>query len=907
MNAERWKKVKNILEDVIEVAPNSRAAFLEKVCANDADLRGEVEKLLEFESAESDFLEQDAVAHLFENESFSKNQIGQQIGNYKITGELGSGGMGAVFLAERADGEFTQKAALKLIKRGMDSDAVLRRFLNERQILAALEHPNIARLVDGGTTRDGLPFFVMEFVEGRNVLDYADAENLDLDERLNLFREICAAVAYAHRNLVIHRDLKPSNILVTGDGTPKLLDFGIAKLLRSDAAAETGTQMQVFTPDYASPEQVRGEKLTTATDVYSLGVILYELLTGRRPYRTDSKNIGEIIKAVCETEPKPPSAAIWDFGFRISDLYVQNKSETNQTEKQNNQTNPKSQIRNPKSLRGDLDNIILKALRKEPERRYSSVEQLADDLRRHQTGLPVTASKDTWRYRITKFVARNRAAVAAVALLILALVGGVVGTSWQAIRAERMRREAETERARAERRFENLRAISNSLVSEIERAIRDLPGSLPARKLLLDRAVEQLDALAADSDGHTDLQLELAWAYQNLGWMPDGKLSERRKIYEKAAALTEKVLAAEPQNNKARDRLAMIYLDLINLARMRGDVEYTLEYNRRAVEIVEQILRDAPATPEFRDSFWTVYYHYALTEQQLGQAAESVATARKILPAAEEMYRSGSETDGYDFMKPHLTRLQIGYGLSYAGDYPAALKEFETALAECRAEAGTRPDNTILRRNEANIRLQMAAALEFSGAAGDALEQVKIAAAIRERMAADNPKDLDFQIAVADAELLLGQMLARQNQPQTVEKRVRRALETYEKIAAIDADRLQVKILAARARANLGNFLASEGNLSEGLRHLREAVRFYETNGAATTPDAGLKRHYAEALGQLAAALVKNKPPLTEAREVYRKSLELWQDLESRGVLKASDAAQAGEVSRRLSELGKTR
>lgn len=310
MNAEKWQKVKSILEVAIEIAPAARDSFLEKACGADEDLRREVKALLDFEDAPSGLLDQNAFSAVTGNGDGARDFLGKQIGSYKITDELGAGGMGLVFLAERADGAFEQKVALKLIKRGMDSDAILRRFVNERQILASLEHPNIAHLVDGGTTDNGSPYFVMEYVEGTPVTDYASRENLDLEDRLNLFRKICAAVSFAHSNLVIHRDLKPSNILVTRDGEVKLLDFGIAKLLKADAnGGDTATQMRVFTPEYASPEQVKGEKLTTATDVYSLGVILYELLTGTRPYKTDSQNIGEIIRAVCETEPERPSVA----------------------------------------------------------------------------------------------------------------------------------------------------------------------------------------------------------------------------------------------------------------------------------------------------------------------------------------------------------------------------------------------------------------------------------------------------------------------------------------------------------------------------------------------------------------------------------------------------------------------
>lgn len=316
MKPENWQKLKGILEQAVEIAPENRVSYLEKVCAGDANLRREAEAFLEYED-DSDWLEDSAFSIVAENETNKKSLVGTEIGRYKIVSELGAGGMGAVFLAERADGEFSQKVALKLIKRGMDSDAVLRRFYNERQILASLEHPNIAHLVDGGTTGEGVPYFVMEYVEGATILEYADAQNLDLTERLNLFCEVCAAVQFAHQNLVIHRDLKPSNILITSDGKAKLLDFGIAKLLNSDAQNQTATQMQIFTPEYASPEQTKGAKLTTATDVYSLGVILYELLTGTRPFQTAEKSRFEISEAVITQEPPRPSSIVQNSKFKI--------------------------------------------------------------------------------------------------------------------------------------------------------------------------------------------------------------------------------------------------------------------------------------------------------------------------------------------------------------------------------------------------------------------------------------------------------------------------------------------------------------------------------------------------------------------------------------------------------------
>ncbi len=906
MTPERWKQVKSVLEQAIEVPTAARANFLDEACGDNTELRREIESLLDYSETENDLLENNAFSEIFENSATAKKAIlpGMQIGNYKIAGELGAGGMGAVYLATRADGAFEQRAALKIVKRGMDSEAVLRRFFRERRILAALNHPNIARLLDGGSTPDGLPYFVMEYVEGETVTEYAERKNLSLAERLELFREICAAVSFAHANLVIHRDLKPSNILVTEDGSLKLLDFGIAKLLTNETDGETSTQgMQIFTPEYASPEQVRGEKLTTSTDIYSLGGLLYELLTGSRPYQTGSRNIGEIIRAVCETEPKPPSAAIWDSRFGISDL-KETSSNGKKTASNEPKTNPKSRISNPKLLRGDLDNVILKALRKESERRYSSVEQFSEDVRRYLDGLPVLASKDTWRYRAAKFARRNRRSVAFSALIFLAIIGGIAGTSWQAVRAERERDIARLERDRAERRSAELRKMSNSLVNEIERAIRDLPGSLPARKILLTRAAEQLDTLAAESDNNTDLQLELIWAYQNLGDLQDMKLSERKILHDKALALTEKVFAAGTAEAKLRDRLAMLYLDMLVVSRQRGDVDFTVEYNQKSVAIVDGILREAPTEPEYQDSFWTANYHYALTLQQLGRASEVVETGRKILPVAEELYRTEPPgTDKYNFMKPHLTHTAIGYGLSYTGDYRAAVIEFQTALEQCRAEQVKRPDQDILRRNEANILHQYALAVEELGDSKTALSHAQTALSIFEKLAAANPTNRDFQLARANAEHFHAQRSMRQNQSQNALPRLRRALAVYEKLIADDAERIQYQILAARAKSDLGGIMLKSGQTAEAIRLLREAAGFYEANGAAKTKDAHLKRYFAETCMLLGEALEQSAANSAEAVNFYRRSSEIWQDLQAQGTLKHTDLSKPGDAARRLREL----
>jgi TolB-like protein/Tfp pilus assembly protein PilF len=396
---ERWNEIEGIFERALELPTNERTEFLRESCNDDEELRREVESLLESHASAGTFIDEPCFFIVDEDLKDDERDVpvGQLIGAYRIVREIGRGGMGAVYLAERADEQYHKQVAIKLIKRGMDTDSVLRHFRNERQILASFDHPNIGRLFDGGTANDGLPYFVMEYIEGLPIDEYCAAHDLSVIERLKLFREVCAAVSYAHRRTVIHRDIKMSNILVTSDGTPKLLDFGIAKILQPGAGAEallTMTGMRPMTPEYASPEQVRGESVTIASDVYSLGVVLYKLLTGSSPYRLTTRSSREIEQAITEQAPARPSTVTPG-------------------------SNPKARTGNRKLLRGDLDNILLTALRKEPERRYASVEQFSEDIQRHLDARPVLARKDAVGYRAAKFVRRNPVLVSAASICLL--------------------------------------------------------------------------------------------------------------------------------------------------------------------------------------------------------------------------------------------------------------------------------------------------------------------------------------------------------------------------------------------------------------------------------------------------------------------------------------------------------
>jgi TolB-like protein/tetratricopeptide (TPR) repeat protein len=402
---DRWKQVKEVLEAALGQPAEARAMFLTEACASDLELRAEVDSLLVSDDQANRFLETAAAPGVLR--SFTERRpealAGARIGPYKVLTEIAHGGMGAVYLAERDDSEYRRQVAIKLIKSDLGSTSAVRRFRQERQILADLDHPNIARLLDGGTTDDGLPYFVMEVVEGVPIDAYCEQRKLAAAQRLELFGIVCSAVAEAHRKRVVHLDLKPANVLVTAEGTPKLLDFGIAKLLSPELEAQrTATTGRLMTPEYASPEQLRAEPVTAASDIYALGVLLYRLLTGRGPYKVDSDLPHELARAICEQEPDPPSVC----------------------------AGPQA----PHRLTGDLDAIVLKALRKEPQRRYGSVEELSEDLRRHRQGLAVRARKDGLAYRAGKLVRRNKAtAITALTMTALAALLSAVVSNWARI------------------------------------------------------------------------------------------------------------------------------------------------------------------------------------------------------------------------------------------------------------------------------------------------------------------------------------------------------------------------------------------------------------------------------------------------------------------------------------------
>ena len=490
MQPERAERVAEIVERALEVDAAQRKPLITSLCANDQDLFAEVASLLQFQEKAQDFIETPAVEKVAEILVDEKGDLkeGELIGDYRIVSLLGEGGMGEVYLAD--DISLGRKVAVKLLKFGAGAADIVRHFHQEERILAGLTHPNIAQLYGGDVTDDGRPYFVMEYVDGTRLDNYCRDRQLSIAQRLALFRKICSAVSFAHQRLVIHRDLKPANIRVNAEGEPKLLDFGIARLLDPETATieQTMTLGAVMTPEYASPEQVRGENITTASDVYSLGVVLYELLTEQKPYKIENRTTANIARAILEQEPTRPSNAV----ARDAD-------------------NSKSETRNPKSLRGDLDNIVLKALRKEPERRYPSVGQFSEDIRRHLEGRPVQARKDTLGYRASKFITRNKVAVAATTLILLAIVSGLIVSLWEAESARRQRDMAQRERLKAER-------INTFLQDMLGAAAPEMKGIDVKVVDLLSEASRRARAEAASQpDVMADVLLTLGRTYISLG------------------------------------------------------------------------------------------------------------------------------------------------------------------------------------------------------------------------------------------------------------------------------------------------------------------------------------------------------------------------------------------------------
>jgi eukaryotic-like serine/threonine-protein kinase len=612
MSSAPWCDVKAVLARILEAPAEERPALIEQLCASDPGLRQPVEALLKLEErADSLFDSAVAPGAVLHREDAPPAAIGP----YRIVRELGRGGMGVVYLGEREDGEYRRQVAIKLITAGWRGGTLERAFRRERQILAQLDHPGIARLFDGGSTAEGQPYFIMEYVEGLPLLAYCEAQSVDVGARLDLFLLVCDAVQSAHQRFIVHRDLKPGNILVTSGGAAKLLDFGLARVADSAAAGDELTQsgLHAMTPAYASPEQMRGEPYTAAGDVYSLGVILYEMLAGRRPYRRDS-SLPELARSIAEEDPIP-----------LLDAAHQRPAKWR------------------RALAGDLERIVAKALAKDPAQRYAAVADLASDLRRHRDGLPIGARPSTLRYRAAKFLRRHRVAVPAGALAAI-LVLSFGGAAWWEAR-------------RAQRRFAQVRGLAHSVMFELHDSIQHLPGSTAARELLVHRALEYLENLSREAGGNADLTRELALGYEriavvqgSLGESNLGQVSAALENFGKAEQMLAALVALRPADASLRQDYLRASNELATTLGSAGQVDRAMELCRRNIAIIRGVLTAHPNDPAWLEALGVAQGHLGdeFTDQQRyadaipfrEQALDTMRRVASLQPGREESERN---------------------------------------------------------------------------------------------------------------------------------------------------------------------------------------------------------------------------------------------------------------------------
>jgi len=790
MNAERFRRLEELYDAAVAMEPGERTRFMDESCAGDEDLRRELQAAFHNAGSGLTGLVAQAAAAATEAED---HWTGHRMGAYRIVRPLGRGGMGAVHLAVRDDDQFQKEVAIKTLKFELEGSSERSRFRHERQILAHLEHPHIARLLDGGTNEQGTPYIVLEYVDGVEITAWCEQRQLPTEQRLRLFRQVCEAVQYAHQHLVVHRDIKPGNILVTPEGVPKLLDFGIAKLL--DASPITGPQptatatgVRLMTPDYASPEQVRGEAVSTATDVYSLGAVLYQLLTGKRPHALQNYDAVEIARVVCQTEIRPPST----LGNR--------------------------------RLRGDLDNIVLKAMQKDPARRYASAEQLSEDIRRHLEGLPVAARPDTATYRAVKFVRRHRLGVIAAAAVVAALAVGL-GTSLHEARI-------------AERRFAQVRELANTFLFQFYDQVTPLQGSTAVRASIVETARKYLDGLANDAGNDQGLILELAQAYERLGGVQFNSLGANlgqwegaRQSYHRALDLYARLPVTRQAPPDLRRKYANALLRLVSL-----------EFNANHEDVAERSARQALSLLEDQNPDAATRRLRAICERAFADVRRKEGHAAEAVPLMESSLRTLLESRSPGNADPNLTRqidltqMYLAKARALTGDLDGALNDYTALLqrsAPCDEQGPPGPACGALW-----ARLEWTADL-YAGLDQPNLNEPAKAAAllqqsihIEERIAALDKNDRGARFDLANCYGKLGDAVWK-----TDPKRALRLYDQALSIAKALASKEQLDRLRDSYLMSISRPLIQLGRTAEARKALTEELQRSETDDHSLYPD----------------------------------------------------------------------
>jgi non-specific serine/threonine protein kinase/serine/threonine-protein kinase len=796
---DHWTRVKAAFGEALALEPGERLAYVAEVCGPDSALRAEVERLLQSHERAGAFLEGDAAIEI----AAADQMVGRAIGAYVVREPIGAGGMGVVYRADRADGVVQQRVAIKLVHGHLRFPLLLERFHQERRILALLEHPSIARLLDAGALPDGLPYVMMEYVDGVPIDQYCVMHGLRLRDRLALFRQVCDAVHYAHQRLVIHRDIKSGNILVTAEGLPRLLDFGIAKLI--DPAVSTDvpqpTVLRALSFESASPEQVCGNAITVTSDVYALGVLLYRLIANRGPYG-DPAGEQEWRLAICEREPTAPSVVARQSG------------------------DPGERIDR------DLDLIVLKALRKEPDRRYGSVQQLADDVVRYVQGLPVLAAPDGAAYRARKFVGRHATSVGAAIVVALALVASTAVALWQA-------HVATTQRTLAERRFADVRRLANSFLFEFHDSIANVPGTLSARQLVTTRAAEYLDRLSQEAQGDPTLQRELATAYVRLGMILGGggvanlgDIKGAETQYQRALAIFRALVARREVDVSDINGLANLLVQFARLAVLTGELARGEEYAHEAVRLWERL--------------------------PPGDAAHA-----RLSRLAISLH-------------------QLGFVQARRAEDSAALQSLEQAMAYARQDVDGFPGDPAGAALLSRISIDYAGQLMVAHRPGDALRVTRDGRDSIERLLEQDPLNATYRAALIGLLIDEGDAFAALGDTSSSVGAYTRAVAEAEMLRDASPNDRSTQIQVMMARYNLAMALIESGQVDQGERTLRRAISEGEAITAASPGDGFTVNQVAAAEVELGETLITRTSRRDEGCRTLRDGLRLWNDLAAR-------------------------
>ena len=766
--------------------------------AGDPELLAEVQSLLDAHEKPGAFLDEinaDFRSQALAASSPTRSRMGERIGAYRIVGVLGTGGMGDVFKAVRDDDQYQAEVAIKLMRADVRTHLTEQRFRTERQILAGLDHRNIARLLDGGTTENGAPYVVMELVSGEPIDAYCDARNLAARDRVQIFLQVCAAVSYAHQNLVVHRDLKPNNILVTADGSVKLLDFGIAKLLDADARTDvaeadaTATTLRAMTLEYASPEQVSGARVTTASDVYSLGVVLYRLLTGKSPYReraTDAARMAEILSDSMPTRP--------------------------------------SQVE--RKLDGDLDNILLLALRKEPLHRYASVEQLANDLRNYLTGMPVKARGNSLSYRAGKFVRRRKVELAATVFVVWALLGALFFSMREA-------RIAERERLVAQQHFDSVRKLANTMLLQLHDDKSRDSGSIKTREMMVKTSLEYLDALYKQSGSDLLLQEELATAYLQVAAIlgNDSTASNRGdyqgalRSYERAIALLIPLLAADPANHRVGWALGSAYTAQAELLMVVRGPKFAREAAEKGVALTETHAPGISDEAQRMLQLRTAYSSHSQILGFMGLQAEALASLDKLL-AIVEAYWHAHPDDEHAFVA--LSRVYNSAALiddprlSVPANYDRSVALLEKSLWADEQLLKFKPNEPEYQQRQATARFNIGNYRYARGQYAEAVELFRLAIPFAVSAARD-PDDASAQYSLALFETKFAQALFKTGKIEEARVLFLKCASVLEKLLERDGS-LRTEYAVGHNAVRLGELYAHLGHWLEARDYLQRGV-----------------------------------------------------------------------------------